>query len=145
MFGDGVALPGLDGLLGSHRQAERARGMALAMGSAAGGVVSADDPGFATAAMLGEDLEQTRGCSWGAVRATRRRPISICSPAGEYRYPAASAAGPTMTRITRASNRARVASSPFPAEDPQPRRTTAGMPGAESAVTCTAAGCGMDP
>lgn len=56
----GSALPGLDGFRRSHRQAHRARGMAIAMGLAAGGVISADDPGFATAAMLGEDLEQTR-------------------------------------------------------------------------------------
>ncbi|WP_460723696.1 PucR family transcriptional regulator [Nocardia heshunensis] len=55
----GPAGSGVAGFRGSHRQAERAQAVARARG-AANPIVAASDPGLATAALLGENLDETR-------------------------------------------------------------------------------------
>jgi DNA-binding PucR family transcriptional regulator len=54
----GTPLAGVDGFRRSHRQAMKARGVALAAGT--GGVTAAGDPGLAAAALLGENLDDAR-------------------------------------------------------------------------------------
>ncbi|GAS90876.1 PucR family transcriptional regulator [Mycolicibacterium brisbanense] len=55
----GTPLRGVDGFRRSHRQAVRARVVAIAAGS--GGVTAATDPGLAAAALMGENLDAARG------------------------------------------------------------------------------------
>ncbi|MEE6167370.1 MULTISPECIES: PucR family transcriptional regulator [unclassified Mycolicibacterium] len=55
----GTPLRGVDGFRRSHRQAVRARVVAVAAGS--GGVTAASDPGLAAAALMGENLDAARG------------------------------------------------------------------------------------
>ena len=52
--------PAVEGFRRSHRQAQRARNVALAAGAEAASVTAADDPGLAAAALLGNDLEEAR-------------------------------------------------------------------------------------
>lgn len=54
----GRPLPGVDGFRRSHTQALRARGIAMAAGAT--GVVDADTPGLAAAALLGENLDEAK-------------------------------------------------------------------------------------
>ncbi|WP_301122652.1 PucR family transcriptional regulator [Mycolicibacterium fortuitum] len=54
----GTPLYGVDGFRRSHRQAVKARGVALAAGTA--GVTAADDPGLAAAALIGENIDDAR-------------------------------------------------------------------------------------
>lgn len=54
----GRPLPGVAGFRRSHTQALRARGIAMAAGAA--GVVDAGTPGLAAAALLGENLDETK-------------------------------------------------------------------------------------
>ena len=56
----GSSLPGVDGFRRSHRQAQRARDVAIAAGAATASVTAADDPGLAAAALLGESLDEAR-------------------------------------------------------------------------------------
>ncbi|MET8425261.1 helix-turn-helix domain-containing protein [Nocardia sp. NPDC004860] len=55
----GPAQPGLDGFRASHRQAERAHGVAVARGLP-NPLLAASEPGLAAAALLGGDLGETR-------------------------------------------------------------------------------------
>ncbi|WP_135459426.1 helix-turn-helix domain-containing protein [Mycobacterium sp. DL99] len=54
----GTPLYGVDGFRRSHRQAMKARGVALAAGT--GGVTAAGDPGLAAAALIGENLDDAK-------------------------------------------------------------------------------------
>jgi DNA-binding PucR family transcriptional regulator len=56
----GAARPGVEGFRRSHRQAEAARGVAIAGGPPALTVISATDPGLSAAALLGGDIDDTR-------------------------------------------------------------------------------------
>jgi DNA-binding PucR family transcriptional regulator len=56
----GAARPGVEGFRRSHRQAEAARGVAIAGGPPALTVISATDPGLSAAALLGGDIDDTQ-------------------------------------------------------------------------------------
>jgi hypothetical protein len=56
----GLPLPGVEGFQRSHRQAQRARNVAIAAGPSAGPVTAASDPGLSAAALLGDSLEEAR-------------------------------------------------------------------------------------
>ena len=56
----GSPLPGVDGFRRSHRQAQRARNVAIAAGPAAGVVTAATDRGLSAAALLGGSLEEAQ-------------------------------------------------------------------------------------
>ncbi|MBF6428132.1 helix-turn-helix domain-containing protein [Nocardia cyriacigeorgica] len=60
----GTPLPGVEGFRDSHRQALRARTVALAGGTAAERVTAASDPGLTAAALLGRDLAEAREWVW---------------------------------------------------------------------------------
>ena len=56
----GSPLPGVEGFRRSHRQAQRARNVAIAAGPDAGPVTAASDPGLSAAALLGDNLAEAR-------------------------------------------------------------------------------------
>jgi GGDEF-like domain/PucR C-terminal helix-turn-helix domain len=56
----GVPLPGVEGFRRSHRQAQRARNVAIAAGPAAAPVTAAGDPGMSAAALLGDNIDDAR-------------------------------------------------------------------------------------
>jgi DNA-binding NarL/FixJ family response regulator len=56
----GSPLPGVEGFRRSHRQARRAREVVIAAGADPASVIAADDPGFSAAALLSEDLDESR-------------------------------------------------------------------------------------
>jgi hypothetical protein len=56
----GVPLPGVEGFRRSHRQAQRARNVAIAAGPAAAPVTAASDPGMSAAALLGDNIDDAR-------------------------------------------------------------------------------------
>jgi hypothetical protein len=56
----GSPLPGVEGFRRSHRQAQRARDVAIAAGPDAGPVTAATDPGLSAAALLGDNLAEAR-------------------------------------------------------------------------------------
>jgi DNA-binding PucR family transcriptional regulator len=56
----GAPLPGVDGFRRSHRQAQRARNVAIAAGSQAAPVTAAGDPGLFAAALLGDSVHEAR-------------------------------------------------------------------------------------
>ncbi|OPE52591.1 PucR family transcriptional regulator [Mycobacterium intermedium] len=56
----GTALPGVDGFRRSHGQAQNARRVAIAAGSASPRIVAASEPGLTPAALLSGDIGETR-------------------------------------------------------------------------------------
>jgi DNA-binding PucR family transcriptional regulator len=56
----GTVASGIDGFRRSHREAQAARGVAVAGGAEAPTIVAASDPGLAAAALLGGDIGATR-------------------------------------------------------------------------------------
>ena len=54
----GSPLPGVEGFRRSHRQAQRARNVAIAAGADAASVTAADEPGLLAAALLGDSLDE---------------------------------------------------------------------------------------
>jgi DNA-binding PucR family transcriptional regulator len=56
----GSPLPGVEGFRRSHRQAQRARDVAIAAGADPASVIAASDPGFSAAALLSDDLDEAR-------------------------------------------------------------------------------------
>ena len=56
----GSPLAGVEGFRRSHRQAQRARNVAIAAGADPQSVIAADDPGLSAAALLGNDLDEAR-------------------------------------------------------------------------------------
>jgi DNA-binding PucR family transcriptional regulator len=56
----GSPLPGVEGFRRSHKQAKRARGLAIAAGADPAPVIATDDPGFSAAALLSDDLDESR-------------------------------------------------------------------------------------
>jgi DNA-binding PucR family transcriptional regulator len=56
----GSPLPGVEGFRRSHRQARRARDVAIAAGADPTTVIATDDPGFSAAALLSDDRDEAR-------------------------------------------------------------------------------------
>ena len=56
----GSPLPGVEGFRRSHRQAKRGRNVVIAAGADPASVVAASDPGFSAAALLSDDLDESR-------------------------------------------------------------------------------------
>ena len=56
----GSPLPGVEGFRRSHRQAKRARDLVIAAGADPASVIATDDPGFSAAALLSDDLDESR-------------------------------------------------------------------------------------
>ena len=73
----GVPLPGVEGFRRSHRQAQRARNVAIAAGPAAAPVTAASDPGMSAAALLGDNIDDAREWVFDEVLGTARRQTSM--------------------------------------------------------------------
>ena len=56
----GSPLPGVEGFRRSHKQAKRARDLVISAGADPTSVIATDDPGFSAAALLSDDLNESR-------------------------------------------------------------------------------------
>ncbi len=56
----GSPLPGVEGFRRSHKQAKRARDLVISAGADPVSVIATDDPGFSAAALLSDDLNESR-------------------------------------------------------------------------------------